>query len=90
MKKAPISLQDLRRRLYLKAKATRVWDDDNYILWEDREDESGEMRWHAIGLVDDVLLLVVHAYRRKRHGKEIIRIISARKARKSESAAYFQ
>jgi len=40
----------------------------------------GEERWHAIGAVEQVALLVVYAYRNEgRNGEEeIIRIISAR------------
>ncbi|MGO9255391.1 MAG: BrnT family toxin [Bryobacteraceae bacterium] len=68
----------------------RVFADPDYVLREDRMDEGGEMRWHAMGLVDAVLLLVVHVYRSAIDGEEIIRIISARKARKPEGRGYFQ
>jgi uncharacterized protein len=71
--------------------AARVWNDQNYILREDRQDKDSELRWHAIGLVGGVLLLVVHVYRSTNgNGEEIIRIISARKAGKRESRGYFQ
>ena len=70
--------------------AARVFADLDYVLREDRMDEDGEMRWHAIGLVDAVLLLVVHVYRSSIDGEEIIRILSARKARKHEGRRYFQ
>jgi hypothetical protein len=70
--------------------AARVFADPDYVLREDRTDEGGEMRWHAIGLVEAVLLLVVHVYRSSIDGEEIIRIISARKARKQERRGYFQ
>jgi hypothetical protein len=41
--------------------ATKVFDDPNFLLIEDRTDETGEARWHAIGTVEGVaLLLVVH------------------------------
>jgi uncharacterized DUF497 family protein len=72
------------------ALATRVFQDDNHILRKDRIDQDGELRWHAIGMVDAVLLLVIHVYRSNRHGEEIIRIISARKASKHEGRGYFQ
>jgi uncharacterized DUF497 family protein len=70
--------------------ATRVFADPDYVLREDRTDEGGEMRWHAIGIVEAVLLLVVHVYRSSLDGEEIIRIISARRTRKQERRGYFQ
>jgi uncharacterized DUF497 family protein len=70
--------------------AARVFADPDCVLREDRMDEGGEMRWHAMGLVDAVLLLVVHVYRSAIDGEEIIRIISARKAGKQEGRGYFQ
>ena len=77
--------------------AARVFADPDYVLREDRTDEGGEMRWHAIGLVEAVLLLVVHVYRSSIDGEEIIRIperaatgVSARKTRKQERRGYFQ
>jgi len=70
--------------------AAHVFADPDYVLREDRVDEDGEMRWHAIGLVDAVLLLVVHVCRSNVDGEEIIRIISARKAREHEGRGYFQ
>ena len=42
--------------------ATRVWDDPLHVIVPDRI-EDGEQRWHAIGLVGSVVVLVVvHAY----------------------------
>ncbi len=70
--------------------AARVFDDPNYLLRQDRIDEDGEQRWQAIGMVDVVLLLVVHVYRSTGDEEEIIRIISARKANKHESRGYFR
>jgi uncharacterized protein len=71
--------------------AARVFTDPNYLLIEDRVDETGEQRWHAIGLAGaEPLLVVVHVYREEEHGEEIVRIISARKARESESRRYFE
>jgi hypothetical protein len=70
--------------------AARVFEDPNYILIEDRAGGDGETRWHAIGLVGAVVLLVVHVYRSTIDEEQIIRIISARKARKQESRGYFQ
>jgi uncharacterized protein len=73
------------------ATATRVFQDPNLILIEDRLGEDGEQRWHALGLAGGIqLLVVVHVYREAEDGEEIIRIISARKASERESRRYFQ
>jgi uncharacterized DUF497 family protein len=40
--------------------ASRVFADPDCELREDRIDADGEMRWHAKGLVDAILILVVH------------------------------
>ena len=70
--------------------AAHVFEDPNYVLEKDRIDESGEQRWHAVGLTDDLPLIVVHVYRSKHNNdEEIIPIISARKACESASRRYF-
>jgi uncharacterized DUF497 family protein len=49
-----------------------------------------EERWHTIGGIGSVIILVVHTYPRyetKKH-EEVGRIISARKATKQERRAY--
>ena len=70
--------------------AARVFNDPNVILVGDRIVE-GEQRWHAIGAVSEVLLLVVHSYREdKDHDEEIIRIISAREANQRERRIYIR
>jgi uncharacterized DUF497 family protein len=73
--------------------ATLVFEDERCLVGPDRIDETGELRWHAIGaaLIEPdgaVVLLVVHAYREDYHGQEIIRIISARKAEKHDVRRY--
>jgi uncharacterized DUF497 family protein len=71
--------------------AARVFEDPNMVLMEDRVDEEGEPRWHAMGMVGGrFLLLVVHVYREAENGEEIIRIISAREANQHEGRVYFQ
>ena len=60
--------------------AALTFDDDHCLFRPDRIDEEGERRWHAIGAVRGVVLLVVHVYREDLNGEEIIRIISARRA----------
>ena len=48
----------------------------------------GEERWHAIGIVDRlVLLVVVHTYRAEGNG-EVVRIISCRRAGRHERKLY--
>ena len=69
-----------------------VFADPHVKLREDRIDETGERRWHALGLAAGLepILLVIHVYREASDGEEIVRIIPARKAGKSERRAYFQ
>ena len=73
--------------------ATLVFDEPNCSIALDRVDETGELRWRAVGVVHIEsepfgVLLVVHAYRKDIHGQEIIRIISARRAEKHELRRY--
>ena len=71
--------------------AIRVFDDPYCLIEFDRiDEETGEQRWHAIGTPDQLpaIVLVVHVYRSFPHGKEIIRIISARKAGKNHIRRY--
>ena len=66
--------------------AQEVFFDPNVVIAEDHVGEAGEMRYQAIGAcISGVvpLLLVVHVYRR-----EVIRIISARKATSYETEFY--
>ena len=71
--------------------ATKVFDDPNFLLIEDRTDETGEQRWHAVGTAEGVaLLLVVHVYREDENAEQIIRIISARTADPRERQLYAQ
>lgn len=66
--------------------AQRVWDDPRHLVVFDRYEE-GEPRWHAIGLVGGVVVIVVvHTYRG--HDEERVRIIGARKATPRERKAY--
>jgi len=72
--------------------AALAFEDSNCLVFPDVTDESGEQRWHAIGVVQlepyAAVLLVVHAYREDHNGEEIIRIISARRAEKHEVRRY--
>jgi uncharacterized DUF497 family protein len=67
--------------------AQRVFDDPFHMSKQDRV-EGSEHRWQTIGLVHGVvLLLVAHTYT-VADGEEIIRIVSARKADKTERRIY--
>jgi uncharacterized DUF497 family protein len=74
------------------ATAALVFADPKVKLSEDRIDETGEPRWHALGMAGGLepLLIVVHVCRESSHGEEVIRIISARKALARESRTYFE
>jgi uncharacterized DUF497 family protein len=67
--------------------AALIFDDPRAVSYVERVGE-GEERWHTIGLVDGiVILLVVHAVE-EHNEEEKIRIISARKANRRERALY--
>jgi uncharacterized DUF497 family protein len=69
--------------------AASVFDDPNYCLIQDRE-IAGEERWHAIGIADHIvpLVVVVHTYRDSEDGTETVRLISARRADARERNQY--
>ncbi len=69
--------------------AQEVFDDPLALSKLDRV-ESGEERWHTLGMVDGILLLLVTHTVRDDEGEEIIRIISARKATAYERRHYEQ
>lgn len=67
--------------------ACRVWDDPLHVVVPDRIVD-GEQRWHAVGLVGNVaLIVVVHTYP---GGEEdnVARIVGARKATSHERGRY--
>lgn len=67
--------------------AQRVWDDPLHVVIPDRY-EDGEQRWHAIGTIGAIIIVVVvHTYLA---GEETdrIRIIGARKATAHERKRY--
>ena len=64
--------------------AALVWDDPLHLVRFDRF-EAGEERWHALGMATGVvLILVVHTY----PDEDRVRIVSARKATRTERRAY--
>jgi uncharacterized DUF497 family protein len=71
--------------------AVNVFDDPYALFEQDRTDEeTGELRWQAIGHVEGmVVLLVAHTVREDDQG-EVIRLISARRADRKEQNRYEQ
>ena len=66
--------------------ASSVFADERALLLADPDHSTEEDRFILMGFSDSLRMLVVcHCYRR---GDQIIRIISARKATKSERAVY--
>jgi uncharacterized protein len=73
--------------------AALVFEDECCLVRLDRVDNTGELRWHAIGAARQgagaaVVLLVVHVCREDIDGEEITRIISARRADKDDIERY--
>jgi len=66
--------------------AIHVFDDPFHVTTQDREVE-GEMRWQTIGMAGEQVLLVAHTVE---EDGELIRIISARKATRTERNIYAQ
>ena len=68
--------------------ASRVFLDPFALTEQDRV-ESGEQRWRTVGLVEGVVVLVVaHTVEDEENGAEWIRIISARRADRTERRRY--
>ena len=67
--------------------AALAFDDPGFVMLTDR-DVDGEERWHTIGMVGGVLLLlVVHTYWEEDE-QEMVRIISAREVTTQERRLY--
>jgi uncharacterized DUF497 family protein len=67
--------------------AIRVFADPVALFEQDRIVD-GESRWQAIGIVDNFLMLMVAHTVREHDDFEVIRIISARRADRSERKRY--
>lgn len=67
--------------------AISVFDDQFALSIQDRV-VNGEERWQTSGLIDGVILLIVAHTLTDDDGDEVIRLISARKATRSERQAY--
>ncbi len=69
--------------------ARLVFDDPLCVTFVERV-SGGEERWHAIGSVENIIVIVVvHTYREE-GSEEVIRIISARRATRHERKLYVQ
>jgi hypothetical protein len=68
--------------------AKQVFSDPHLIVVEDCEDDRGELRYHAIGYAGSELLLLVVFVDHSDEEREIIHIISARKAEEYEQRTY--
>jgi hypothetical protein len=70
--------------------AMHVFDDPHALFEPERADEFGELRWHAIGLIGDVAVVLVADTIRQEGDDEIVRMISARRATRQERKRYEQ
>lgn len=68
--------------------AKLIFDDPCLISVLDKRFD--EERWYSIGSSSEIMLFVAHTVEVNENGEEIIRIISARKAQKSERERYLQ
>jgi len=68
--------------------ASSIFYDENAVMFDDPEHSDGEERFLLIGMSRSLnVLTVCHCYR---SNDEVIRIISARKATKTETEFYIQ
>jgi uncharacterized protein len=79
--------ENYRKHGVLFETAAEVFEDPDFVMYPDR-DVDGEERWHTIGRVLGVLLLmVVHTFTEEDE-EEIARIISAREVTAHERRRY--
>lgn len=67
--------------------ARRVFEDPNHLSTQDRH-EDGEERWQTLGLIGPVAIFLVAHTIEDGNGEEVVGIISARKADKTERRRY--
>ena len=78
--------ENLRKHGVSFEEAQTVFDDEQALLLDDPDHSVGEQRFVLLGLSAPLrVVLVVHSYR---EDDAVIRIISARKATRSERAQY--
>jgi uncharacterized protein len=68
--------------------AARIWLDPRRQERRDTRENYGEERFQTVGLAEFSILFVVYTIRSFEEGREVIRIISARKANKKERELY--
>ena len=68
--------------------AMQVFDDPYALFEHDRIDESGDVRWQALGLAGGAAVLVVAHTVWEESGDEVVRLISARRATRKERERY--
>ena len=78
---------NLRKHGISFATATRVFEDADYLMEQDREVD-GEERWQTIGRIGDVMVLLVAHTVVDDEEDVILRIISARRATAHERRRY--
>jgi len=69
--------------------AQLVFDDPNGISFVERISD-GEERWHAIGSIENIIVIVVVHTHWEEASEEVIRIISAHRATRHERKLYAQ
>jgi uncharacterized protein len=70
--------------------AMHVFEDPFALFEPDRVDDSGELRWQAVGLVGGIVVLAVAHTIRTGGEDEVIRLISARRSTRKERNRYEQ
>jgi uncharacterized protein len=81
------SRSNLRKHGISFGTATRVFDDPDCVMEQDREVD-GEERWQTIGQIDDLMMLTVAHTVVDDKESLILRIISARRATTYERRRY--
>lgn len=69
--------------------AQHVFDDPLHVTRQDQS-VNGELRWQTLGMLGGIMLVLVAHSLTENDGEETIRIISARKADRSERRVYEQ
>ena len=79
-----------RRRHGIDFETAQFVFDDTYCISFVERFSDGEERWHAIGSVENIIVIVVVHTHREEASDEVIRIISARRATRHERKLYAQ
>jgi uncharacterized DUF497 family protein len=83
------AVRNLAKHGVLFEEAATVFADPEALDWGDDEHSFEEQRFKRLGRsIAGRVLLVVYTYRRRKNGKETIRIVSARQASRRERKAY--